>query len=93
MYLFRLQIGGLLIKIMLILKFASTFSETWAPGRQWPFSSHKPAKSASPRPDLLEFAAGSDVSAGKCSRQGRRQRMLNAGAEGVLDQWQGEPGN
>ncbi len=21
--------------------------------------------------------------------QGRRQRMLNAGAEGVLDQWQG----
>ncbi len=25
--------------------------------------------------------------------QGRRQRMLNAGAEGVLDQWQGELGN
>ncbi len=27
------------------------------------------------------------------SMQGRRQRMLNAGAEGVLDQWQGEMGN
>ncbi len=26
-------------------------------------------------------------------QQGRRQRMLNAGAEGVLDQWQGELGN
>ncbi len=26
-------------------------------------------------------------------RQGRRQRILNAGAEGVLDQWQGELGN
>ncbi len=25
--------------------------------------------------------------------QGRRQRILNAGAEGVLDQWQGELGN
>ncbi len=25
----------------------------------------------------------------KRSMQGRRQRMLNAGAEGVLDQWQG----
>ncbi len=27
------------------------------------------------------------------NKQGRRQRMLNAGAEGVLDQWQGELGN
>ncbi len=25
----------------------------------------------------------------KPQAQGRRQRMLNAGAEGVLDQWQG----
>ncbi len=27
------------------------------------------------------------------NKQGRRPRMLNAGAEGVLDQWQGELGN
>ncbi len=31
-------------------------------GDQRPFSDHEPTKSASPRPDLLEFAAGSDVS-------------------------------
>ncbi len=27
------------------------------------------------------------------TKQERRPRMLNAGAEGVLDQWQGELGN
>ncbi len=27
------------------------------------------------------------------NKQGRRQRILNAGAEGVLDQWQGELAN
>ncbi len=33
-----------------------------APGRQQPFSAHKPTESASPQPDRLEFTAGSDVS-------------------------------
>ncbi len=30
---------------------------------------------------------------GEGSVQGRHQRILNTGAEGVLDQWQGELGN
>ncbi len=34
MYLFRLQICGLLIKIMYIWKLALTFSAMWAPGHQ-----------------------------------------------------------
>ncbi len=49
------------IKDYVYLKFALMFSEMWTPGRQHLFSAHKPAESASPQPDLLEFASGSDV--------------------------------
>ncbi len=56
---FRLQICGLLISIYLKICF-NVFGDVSE--HQRPFSTHKPDESASPWPDLLEFAAGSDVS-------------------------------